>query len=56
MTIHSLTVAPDLTSLVLRLIDAQPATWPFLTRFNAVARDSAPKFPWPFTVRNPLVD
>ena len=34
---------------------AQPATWPFLTHmhFNAVADDSAPKFPWPFTVSNP---
>jgi len=33
---------------------AQPATWPFLTHmhFNAVAGDTAPKFPWPFTVCN----
>lgn len=33
---------------------AQPATWPFLTHmhFNAVAGDSAPKFPWPFTLCN----
>jgi len=34
---------------------AQPATWPFLTHmyFNAVAGDTAPRFPWPFTVSNP---
>ena len=34
---------------------AQPATWPFLTHmhFNAVAGDSAPKFPWTFTLCNP---
>lgn len=34
---------------------AQPATWPFLTHmhFNAVAGDTAPTFPWPFTVHNP---
>ncbi|KDR70796.1 hypothetical protein GALMADRAFT_229828 [Galerina marginata CBS 339.88] len=34
---------------------AQPATWPFLTHmhFNAVAGDTAPTFPWPFTVENP---
>ncbi|KAF9532231.1 hypothetical protein CPB83DRAFT_807418 [Crepidotus variabilis] len=33
---------------------AQPATYPFLTHmhFNAVAGDSAPAFPWPFTVVN----
>lgn len=33
---------------------AQPATYPFLTHmhFNAVAGDSAPHFPWPFTVEN----
>ncbi|KAF8889547.1 hypothetical protein CPB84DRAFT_1785459 [Gymnopilus junonius] len=34
---------------------AQPATYPFLTHmhFNAVAGDTAPTFPWPFTVYNP---
>ncbi|KAH9479932.1 hypothetical protein JR316_0008528 [Psilocybe cubensis] len=33
---------------------AQPATWPFLTHMyvNAVAGDSAPTFPWPFTIHN----
>ncbi|KAJ3499193.1 hypothetical protein NLJ89_g10125 [Agrocybe chaxingu] len=33
---------------------SQPATYPFLTHmhFNAVAGDTAPTFPWPFTVRN----
>lgn len=33
---------------------AQPATWPFLTHmyFNAVADDTAPRYPWPFTVTN----
>ncbi|PPQ96863.1 hypothetical protein CVT26_006050 [Gymnopilus dilepis] len=33
---------------------AQPATYPFLTHmhFNAVAGDTAPSFPWPFTVHN----
>jgi len=33
---------------------SQPATYPFLTHmyFNAVAGDSAPRFPWPFTVVN----
>ncbi|KAF8156083.1 hypothetical protein B0H34DRAFT_520636 [Crassisporium funariophilum] len=34
---------------------AQPATWPFLTymHFNAVLGDTAPRYPWPFTVHNP---
>jgi hypothetical protein len=33
---------------------SQPATYPFLTHmhFNAIAEDSAPRFPWPFTVVN----
>ncbi|KAF9554339.1 hypothetical protein CPC08DRAFT_766795 [Agrocybe pediades] len=33
---------------------AQPATYPFLTHmhFNAVAGDTAPRYPWPFTVVN----
>ncbi|CAA7268691.1 unnamed protein product [Cyclocybe aegerita] len=33
---------------------SQPATYPFLTHmhFNAVAGDTAPIFPWPFTVKN----
>ncbi|PPQ66825.1 hypothetical protein CVT24_008684 [Panaeolus cyanescens] len=34
---------------------AQPATYPFLTHMhmNAVAGDTAPCFPWPFTITNP---
>jgi hypothetical protein len=34
---------------------AQPATWPFLTHISirAIADDTTPTFPWPFTVTNP---